>query len=251
VRDRSRLPTTGGAGAATVSSRPRAPQPVEVPLELDTKKRTESRPRPITSSTSGRGNPVMRQQQSRWSLPPLSWVIGAVVIMVVTYFCINWVTGKLLEPSAGEQAAAIARARVAAPVAPKQQATSPPFDIAPDKVEPAPEAPPAVMVRAPSEAHRRSGGKHPAQVPVEKPPHGYGTLAVSCVPWCHIYVDGLDTGRNSPVSGMRLSAGRHELRVVNPPSGRTRDIDVDVESGGNNVQRIEFEKGTAALQRPP
>ena len=53
------------------------------------------------------------------------------------------------------------------------------------------------------------------------------------------------------MTGMRLSAGRHELRVVNPPSGRTRDIDVDVEAGGSNMQRIEFEKGTAALQKSP
>jgi eukaryotic-like serine/threonine-protein kinase len=251
VRERSRLPTTGGAGTATVSSRPRPPQPQEAPLELDTK-RAESRPRPQTTSSTGGRNRVMKRRPSGWTFPPLSWLFGAALLMLMLYAGINWVLSRIFEPSSGELAAATARARVPGPVAqPSKQATSPPLDLGPDKVEQSPEAPPGLMVRAPSESHRRTGGKHLIPVPIEKPPRGYGTLTVSCVPWCHIYVDGLDTGRNSPVSGMKLSAGRHELRVVNPPSGRTRDIDVEVENGGNSVQRIEFEKGTAALQKAP
>jgi hypothetical protein len=192
----------------------------------------------------------MKRPPSRFSLPPLSWIVGSVVIVVVGYFGMNWMMGKFFEPSAGELAAASARARVPIPTAaPPKQATSPPLDLGPGKVDPPPEAPPAVMVRAPSEPHRRSGGKQTTTALVGKP-HGYGTLSVRCVPWCHIYVDGLDTEQNSPVSGLKLSAGRHELRVVNPPSGRTRDIEVDIEGGTNLTQRIEFEKGTASLQHP-
>jgi serine/threonine-protein kinase len=249
VRDRSRLPTTGGASSATVSSRPRPPQ--EPPLELDNKKRSESRPRSMSSASGARGNPVMKRRPSRFSLPPLSWMLVLAALVVVTYLAMNWVMARIFEPSAGEMAAATARARIPAAVMEKKQAPSPPpLDLGPDKVDQPVEPSAGLAIKAPSEAHRRTAAKHTPLVPLEKPPHGYGTLSVACSPWCHIYVDGLDTGRNSPVSGMKLTAGRHELRVVNPPSGRTRDIDVDVESGVNSVQRIEFEKGTAAALQP-
>jgi hypothetical protein len=206
------------------------------------------------SSTSGaRGNPVMKRRPSRFSLPPLSWMLVLAGLTVVTYLVMNWAMGRIFEPSAGQMAAATARALIPSAVTePKKQVVPPPpLDLGPDKVDQPLEASAGPGIKGPAEVHRRTGGKHAPLVPLEKPPHGYGTLSVGCVPWCHIYVDGLDTGRNSPVSGMKLTAGRHELRVVNPPSGRTRDIDIDVESGVNSVQRIEFEKGTAAALQPP
>ena len=193
VRERSRLPTTGGAGAATVSSRPRgqsSPAPPEAPLELDTKRR-ESRPR-VTSSTGGVRNPVMkRKPRSQWELPPVSWMLGAVAIMAATWFGLNFAMSRMFEPTPGELAAASARARVAAPVPPKPPPL-PTLDLGPGKVD-QPEAPPATMEKAPPEHRRASVIKHPTPAMAEKA-HGYGTLGVSCSPWCHIYVDGLDTG---------------------------------------------------------
>jgi len=239
VRERSRLPTTGGGKLATVSSRPRG-QPDEPALEIDVKKRIESRRSLPISGISG--NPVLKKPPRR-GLPPITWIAGSLVLGVVAYFGMGWAASHLAEPTAGETAAAIARARVPIPAAvPQKQATAPPLDLGPGKVEVPEEPPPQPVVRPPSEVHRRTGGKHPTGQG-EKPRGGYGTLGVNCVPWCHIYVDGIDTGRNSPFTGMRLSAGRHELKVVNPPSGRTREMDIDVEAGSTINKSIEFERG--------
>jgi serine/threonine protein kinase len=235
VRERSRMPTTGSGKLQTVSSRPR---PHDGPsLELDQKKRIESRrPLPV-SGVRTNPNPAMKPRR-QWTLPPASWFVIAIVALVVGYF-LNSAIGKLAQPSASEVAAT--HARVAVPtLAPPPKPVPPPLDLGPGKVE-SPEEPAPPMVRPPGEVHRRTAVKHPTQPMVEKP-RGYGTLAVNCLPWCHIYVDGLDTGRNSPVSGMRISAGRHQLKVVNPPSGRTKEMDVDVEVGGNTVKSLEFEK---------
>ncbi len=62
----------------------------------------------------------------------------------------------------------------------------------------------------------------------KKKPVGHGTLAVSCTPWCRIYIDGRDSGRNSPATDIRLSAGKHRLRLVNPPTGKAKEIEVVV-----------------------
>ncbi len=235
VRERSRMPSTGAGKLVTVSSRPRAQE--ESGLQLDEKKRVESRRPKVAAVSAVRSNPVMKPQR-RWSIPPTSWMVIAVVLGIVAYFGSSalW---KFASPSASEAAAA-AKARLPTPTPAPPKPVPPPLDLGPDKVE-SPEDAPRGDVRSNAEVHRRTQTKHPVTALVEKP-RGYGTLAVNCLPWCHIYVDGIDTGRNSPVSGMRISAGRHELKVVNPPSGRTREMDIEVEVGGNTVKSLEFEK---------
>ena len=67
-----------------------------------------------------------------------------------------------------------------------------------------------------------------------------GTLAVNCIPYCHIYVDGKDTGLTSPARSIKLPAGKHTLRVVNPPSHLERYKDVHVQPGKTSVAVIHF-----------
>jgi hypothetical protein len=67
-----------------------------------------------------------------------------------------------------------------------------------------------------------------------------GMLDVNCVPWCHIYLDGTDTGLESPAPGIQLPAGRHRLRVVNPPTGLQRELEVDVAPGKSQRTVIRF-----------
>jgi len=47
------------------------------------------------------------------------------------------------------------------------------------------------------------------------PPRGFGSLDVNAIPWAKVYVDGKYRGV-TPVQGVRLRAGRHRVRLVNP-----------------------------------
>jgi serine/threonine protein kinase len=87
-------------------------------------------------------------------------------------------------------------------------------------VEPVAAVPPPVE---PTRVVAKKGKPVLAKAAVE-----YGTLQVNCVPWCRIYLDGVDTGRNSPVSDLKLEAGKHKLKVVNPPSGSERERSIDI-----------------------
>lgn len=69
---------------------------------------------------------------------------------------------------------------------------------------------------------------------------GTGTIDVNCVPWCRIYVDGADTGRNSPAFGLKVSAGKHTLRLVNPPSGMERMRSVEITAGASIKEIVKF-----------
>jgi serine/threonine protein kinase len=56
----------------------------------------------------------------------------------------------------------------------------------------------------------------------------WGTLDVFSEPWGEIYVDGKDTGKQTPQRGMRVPAGHHKIRLVNPVLHAQREVDVDV-----------------------
>jgi hypothetical protein len=61
------------------------------------------------------------------------------------------------------------------------------------------------------------------------------------VPYCHVYLDGKDTGQDSPAIAMKVKAGPHKLKVVNPPSGMEREVRVQVPAGDEpHVEFIEF-----------
>ena len=62
---------------------------------------------------------------------------------------------------------------------------------------------------------------------------------MNCIPWCQVYVDGKDRGR-SPARNLELSVGRHQIKVVNPPSGLERFESVNVKEGSNPPKIIKF-----------
>jgi hypothetical protein len=57
-----------------------------------------------------------------------------------------------------------------------------------------------------------------------------GYLMIQSVPWARIWLDGRDTGHNTPVRRMRVSAGRHVIRLVTP-DGTHHDVTVDIPPG--------------------
>ncbi len=82
--------------------------------------------------------------------------------------------------------------------------------------------------------------KRPAPTqPATKPVPELGFLDVNCVPWCRVVVDDKEAV-DSPVQGMKLSPGRHRVRVVNPPSGMSREREVTVKANETAKELIRF-----------
>lgn len=59
---------------------------------------------------------------------------------------------------------------------------------------------------------------------------GRGVLVIQTLPWARVYVDGRDTGRNTPVRELRVSAGRHVLGL-RTPDGELHEEPIDVPAG--------------------
>jgi hypothetical protein len=59
---------------------------------------------------------------------------------------------------------------------------------------------------------------------------GYGSLMIQTLPWARVYIDGRDTGRNTPVRGMSVPAGMHRIGL-RPPDGVMYELTVEVRAG--------------------
>ncbi len=114
-----------------------------------------------------------------------------------------------------------------------------------------PSAPPPTVTPIPAPArvppHPQSAPRPTTVATRALPPHrppsprpAPGTLTVNCLPWCHVYLDGNDTGLDSPARAIRVPPGRHKLRVVNPSLGRERSVDIDVRSGQETFKALEL-----------
>jgi serine/threonine protein kinase len=57
-----------------------------------------------------------------------------------------------------------------------------------------------------------------------------GELLISTLPWSHVFVDGNDTGRDTPVRALHVSEGAHRIGL-RTPDGLTHFVDVFVEPG--------------------
>jgi PEGA domain len=63
-----------------------------------------------------------------------------------------------------------------------------------------------------------------------------GVLVVLARPWARVVVDGVDTGRVTPVVRMPLAAGRHDIVLV-APDGRVRRYAITLH-GGETVSLV-------------
>ncbi len=162
-------------------------------------------------------------------------------------------------------AAAPPAVAAAAPPAPPAPAPAPPSEpialVAPPPApapEPAPAPAPAPVAHDPEpEAHaerapaRTPREEHhtPQRVPnegdnrpqrVETPRRsagggGSGFLMIQTLPWARVFLDGRDTGRNTPVRQLRVSAGHHTIGL-RTNDGTMHTVQVDVQAG--QTQRI-------------
>jgi len=99
----------------------------------------------------------------------------------------------------------------------------PPVGIVVEAAAPKPVEPPAPKPPPPEPA---------AAEPVEPPrpritaERATGKVTLQAIPWARVLVDGKDTGLFTPVRGLVLPAGTHELTFINEELGRrvTRKI---------------------------
>ncbi len=72
--------------------------------------------------------------------------------------------------------------------------------------------------------------------PVDASGNATGVVKIDSDPWGEIFVDGKDTGRQTPAFDLKLSEGRHEIRLVN--SVRKLEARVTVFVDAKNAQKI-------------
>ncbi len=59
------------------------------------------------------------------------------------------------------------------------------------------------------------------------------TLSVASTPAGRVYLDGVDTGLDTPVASLEVTPGPHTLKVVELSSGREKEIEFELEAGNN------------------
>lgn len=77
---------------------------------------------------------------------------------------------------------------------------------------------------------RRGGGGGGARAGARAGPTG--TLTINTMPWARVFVDGRDTGRNTPVRNLRVPAGDHTIGL-RTNDGTMHTVRVTVPAGGN------------------
>lgn len=59
---------------------------------------------------------------------------------------------------------------------------------------------------------------------------GRGTIVINTIPWARVFVDGRDTGQNTPVRNLRVSSGSHRIGL-RTADGTMHNVNVDVAPG--------------------
>ncbi|MGC4093853.1 MAG: serine/threonine-protein kinase [Polyangiaceae bacterium] len=206
---------------------------------------------PVLATASGVSRAVaeMRGGQrlaSRIGLVALGLAIGFVAVLLPRYVR----TAEAPASSAAKSVAATPQ-----PVTPQPAVASvPPVAAAADAVAPAAVAeaapqPPhyeAVPPRVKPAAARRSNkalvedvyaldaGTHGSGV-------GFGLLTIDSVPWSTVSIDGKAYGQ-TPLVGVRLASGAHQLVLQNPELERKTSYSVTIEAGKTVSRRIGLEK---------
>ncbi len=120
---------------------------------------------------------------------------------------------------------------VAPPVAPTPPIAAPPptptVATAPPVVAP---QPPVVQPTAPTPQPTPEPTKVATRTPREERGGGQGYLMIQTIPWARIFLDGRDTGQNTPVRQMRVRAGEHTIGL-RTSDGTMHTVRVTVRAG--------------------
>jgi hypothetical protein len=93
-------------------------------------------------------------------------------------------------------------------------------------------------------------GKGKGKRPVEPPTKGTATLTVRASPWCTLYVDSKKVG-DTPISGLKLKAGRRKLRCVNKSEKIDKKTTITLAAGEVKSETFRFKKGKLNIRVKP
>ena len=160
----------------------------------------------------------------------------------------------VLEPSAAELEGAPEEPQAKTPSQPPNSRAPAPRQARPAEAASAPEIEP----RAPPQARRTqpaAGTAKRARRPTPKPapakrvrptpaveakPQGKGVLRINSRPWSRVIVDGRLVG-NTPQTNIRLSAGKHRVRLVNPKFKMERTLSVTIRPDETVTKIVDLE----------
>jgi hypothetical protein len=77
-----------------------------------------------------------------------------------------------------------------------------------------------------------------------------GTLDLFSDPWGQIYIDGRDTGKQTPHKGLRVSAGTHRLKIVNPSLGLSHEEEIEIAPDGRKRVSVTLKSGDEKAPPP-
>lgn len=209
---------------------------------------------PLTMTTATMFTPTQQVPRVRGRQPPRRlWIVACGAVLAVGAF-VTWraVAGRA-QPPPPAPPVPVARAAPPAPgasarpvvaVRPPPPSASPAAAIAPP-APPTPEPSLAEQAAAPASRGRppHAHGHARSRVAVSEPapsaaPDGPKScrLSVASYPWAELWVDGADTGLQTPVVGFAISCGRHRLEF------KRRDLNVDQIESVTLSDGIEFKR---------
>ena len=71
---------------------------------------------------------------------------------------------------------------------------------------------------------------------------GYGKLFLSSEPWSEVTIDGAPVGTHTPIIGLRLSAGTHQVKLHNPHYKIEKKLSITIPKGGEVRRFVDLTK---------
>ncbi|MBN2498079.1 MAG: protein kinase [Deltaproteobacteria bacterium] len=75
---------------------------------------------------------------------------------------------------------------------------------------------------------------------VRRPRRGHGYLVLNSSPWAYVEIDGKRCEKATPIVGLKLPAGKHRVRLLNPVVKRETTIEVRITKGETTRRAVKF-----------
>jgi tRNA A-37 threonylcarbamoyl transferase component Bud32 len=138
---------------------------------------------------------------------------------------------------AGVDAGAPVAAAAAAAAAADQGAAAPPAGQPPVTSDERPDQRPRARPDRPNRLRPRPAGASEPATAIPAPAAAPGTIKISVTPWARVTVAGRSESCSETPCVLRLPAGKHTLRLVNPVAGLAKDRVIEVAPGETLVVR--------------
>ena len=124
-----------------------------------------------------------------------------------------------------------------------QPAQTPP---APKPAQARPSPKPEVLPTSQPQPVKRAKLTKPAikkTAAAKPPPNGFGQLSLSSAPWGWVEIDGQKLEKHTPIRDLRLSSGKHQVRIFNPELNLERRFEVEISPQKSVLKKINLTTG--------